>query len=74
MKKGPQIVCISGWVIVHPSGYTELSYFNSQLDRIENEKTVTPQKWMAYYRPDCKLFKVTIPLDDNHAYFIPKKK
>ena len=73
MKKGPQIVCISGWVIVHPCGYVELTYFDSKLDKAE-DKAVTPQEWMAYYRPDCKLFKVTIPLDDNHAYFIPKKK
>ncbi len=61
----------TGWVIIHPDGWCELDYFyhslTSSLDKMGRPITVTPEEWVAKWRPGCRLrrYKFVIAKDNT---------
>jgi hypothetical protein len=55
----------TGWVIVHPDGWNELTYFYMPKKSIwwpDSSGKVRRSTWMKRYRPGCKLVKATLNL------------
>lgn len=54
-----------GWVIVHPSGELELTYFSVKeggwTTKIDGYKEpVTTEFWMQTYRPHCSIIRMKL--------------
>jgi hypothetical protein len=59
-----------GWVIIHPNGRIETTYFDTKVWRVKDQWSeklnayryvrVSRERWREVYRPDCHMVRATL--------------